>query len=265
MNCKNTVIFIIGLSLHVLACIPQTDFAKSVKKRSVDTNTDGGVTYGVVDTSGERVQVMEGGAGTAISGSEVSFPPGSLSISTEISIQEGTDLYADGSAEELGLGADDISSAGTPLFVDSKASVDPVQPFGITIPVSGSGNLALVAAERKLGILYKIIKYSEGGKYYLGIIPPDQVTKDNGKLNFATSFFGSFQPIYIFFDLAAPVEAATEKPIVTPIDKAGVAQGEIGALLNKLGSGKTYFYKVQLLDQSGQPIAESQQRSFITK
>jgi hypothetical protein len=179
----------------------------------VQTNDDGTLTASLSADAGET-QAIEAPAGSAVAGTAVNFPPGTLSVSTTVTMEEGTSLAGSDVASDLGLGGVETSSASTAVVISSSANIDATQPFTVNLALDNSAGLNLTQAQTQLVVFYKIKKVEAGDATFVGIIPNNELTVANGKIAFKTRFFGSYQAVYI----PAEVTTVAEKPATKPIE-----------------------------------------------
>ena len=108
------------------------------------------------NTSSEPQLVSAPKAG-ALAGSSATFPPGALSISTSITIEQSASLESLGVARDLGLSNSNNKILGEGAGVIIRPSIDTsaAKPFTLAIPVPGAG-LQLNGDDQNLVVLYKI-------------------------------------------------------------------------------------------------------------
>jgi hypothetical protein len=201
--------------------------------------------------------------GGELSGSYAEFPPGALAVTTDVSIQEGADLNDANLLEELGLDGSAVTTGGKALVVSPSVEADAQKPF--TLAVTLNSQSTLTTQTGSLAILYKSYRYSEGGKLYVGIIPPSEVTSNGGAAVFKTSYWGSYQPIYTTLDVSKVEPKVTESQIVAKNDVGTLSDDELGYAGVILNSGQKYYWSVDALDKDGKVVITSEQREFKTK
>lgn len=207
------------LALYGAACTPEIESRTRSRPTTTDaaavdtvsgTTVDGVVT-GTLSASATNAQLLEG-----VAGSTVVFPPGSLSIDTTLTVEEGEALAA--SASELGLDSSGITAASPSVIVASSQSVDPLTPFTISLPLSGAA-LALLQDDpyAKLVILHKRTEYS-ANQVVVGIMLRDAISIADGTVSFKTNHFGIFQAAYTSTVISEDKSAVTTNPILNKKD-----------------------------------------------
>ncbi|MBI2601716.1 MAG: hypothetical protein HYW48_01555 [Deltaproteobacteria bacterium] len=171
-------------------------------------------------TETQEVEITK--AGSALKGTSLSIAPGSLSISSEITIEEGGDI-ADSTALsdlQLGSGAETVAKVGPSVVLSSSAKIDATLPFTLAIPVTSTG-LALAdtfAATCSLGkylvVFFRVTKVAEGDGLFIGVIPKTELTEIDGKVSFKTQFFGAYQAACISVEVTEKKDVTTAVPIV---------------------------------------------------
>jgi hypothetical protein len=151
-------------------------------------------------------------------GSEIAFPPGTLAVDTSITVESGVpfDGGAVKSVLELEEGQE-IEPVGGTLVLSSSEPVDAVGTIQVAMPLNQSVALLLTAPveKEKIIVIYKVQKYAEN-TFAIGIIPSSELTFQDDKVIFGTSYFGSFQLAISSVEITdRPPEAKTEAPILT--------------------------------------------------
>jgi hypothetical protein len=177
--------------------------------QSVTTSVDvaGGET-GRIRAGANITQTIAVSDQSSVAGTVVSFPPGTLAIDTDVTIEEGVTVATEGLAAELGIGGN-IDSTGTAVSVQPTIATDPLQPYTVSIPLPLS--LALTVDDlATLVVVYKVKKVSEN-KIVAGIVPREELELDGGTIKFSAEYFGVFQPIFTksVVKNVSPVEVAT--------------------------------------------------------
>ncbi|MCX6129116.1 MAG: hypothetical protein NTX25_08655, partial [Proteobacteria bacterium] len=175
------------------------DFSKAVDVSSLGSKQistiagTAGVETAALSAGSAFTQELEASNASTISGTVLQFPPGSLSINTDISLEEGSAVATSSTASALNLGSS-ISNAGAAVVINSSAAVDPVQPFVLKINL-GSGNLNLADATENLIVIYKVQIFAEN-RFVLGVLPRSALTIEGQKVSFSAQYFGVFQTAY---------------------------------------------------------------------
>ena len=175
-----------------------------------------GIVTASVRMDSTMTQVVEASKSSAISGTALAIPPGSLTLDTEITIEEGVTIASTVVANELKLDQA-IEPASPAVVVESTTMADAATPFRLAIPLSGSSGLLLSNIDRsKLIIVYKVIQYGNGGTIALGVIPTKELTVENGNLvSFETRYFGSYQVATSETVIEERIETKSETQILT--------------------------------------------------
>lgn len=195
--------------IGVTACSSNVPDAENKKKSSnvATTDTDGVVTA-EVDADAKTEQTVVSSPNSKIAETAVSFPPGTLAVSTTIALGEATES-SNSMVTELGLASAIVKSA-TPVFVGSATGDAPITAgaIGLSLPLPLSDlGLGLTTAGGKLVFLYAY--YSSAG-WKTGVKPLTAADLVGTFLHADVLGFGYFQIAY----MATAVEA---KEIVTLI------------------------------------------------
>jgi hypothetical protein len=161
------------------------------------TEADGVVTA-TISSASSSDQILVASAASKAADAQVTFPPGSLAIDTEISIGEATDQSA---AILNELGSNSLVQAGSPVYIGPTAAGSTVEvgqalTIQLPIPLENLGASGLVTSTSKLVLIYTI--YNSGWKS--GLIP---LTKENlvgAFLKISLSGLGYFQVAYLASD-----------------------------------------------------------------
>jgi hypothetical protein len=179
-----------------MACESEIEDVKSQRPTSnvAFTEADGVVTA-TISSASSSDQILVASAASKAADAQVTFPPGSLAIDTEISIGEATDQSAAILSE---LGASSLVQAGSPVYIGpttagATVAVGEALTIQLPIPLESMGASGLVTATSKLVLIYTI--YNNGWKS--GLIP---LTKENlvgAFLKVSLSGLGYFQVAYL--------------------------------------------------------------------
>lgn len=134
-------------------------------------------------------------ASGSLQGTELAFPPGSLSIDVNITVTEGQSLAATGVISEVGMkNAGRVTARSASVAVISDTTVNTSKPFSLSIPIADAGTqLALSDDPYKfLVVIYKVSDASRDGNR-IGFIPRSEFTVSDGKAIVTTTRFGLFQ------------------------------------------------------------------------
>lgn len=173
---------------------------------SVKVLEENGATKAAIDAFSKATQLVEAAPDSAVAGTSVAFPPGTLSVSTEVSLAVGESLATNDLASQLDLGTT-VSHAGQPIAILSSVAMDAQTPFTISLAVPDNTGLHLADDPyANIAVFYKVSKAAEGGAGYVGVFTRAQITVSNGKAAFETTHFGTYQVVFT----AAPILVAKE-------------------------------------------------------
>lgn len=172
-----------------------------------------------------------------LSGSSISLPPGSLSISTSIVVEESIPLSETSIAGSLGLRSDlEITPVGAGLIIRPTSEVNLTKPLQISMPLSIGGGLRemidrtlALGATKNYAVFYK---YFFEGQLRAGVIPASQLTfNDNNQLTWE-GYFGAYWLCETNFAIEAKTEVETTEPLVNyshvaVIESAGFVPEEL--------------------------------------
>jgi hypothetical protein len=189
-------------------------------------------------------------------------------VETEVTVQEGQSLVATEISEALGVESTALTQAGPAVVIQSAAAVDAVEPFSFAISLSDGASLNDAGS---YAVLYKVIRYDQGGQFFVGIIPTNQVKVVDNTLVFDTRYFGSYQAIRVPEEVQAKIEdKVTEKPIVVAQPAAPnlldiLAPGQRGVEIPELKAGTTYYWRVEYVGPEGTVLGRSVIGEFKTR
>ncbi len=225
MGSKVLRLSVVGVAVITLAgCLSGPGFFKqkgqasltnkgSQEAATVTSDVDGVLTASLDGSSG-ATQVVQASASSNIAGSSIAFPPGSLAISTSVTVEEGAPLANSGLETELGVSADaGLAAASATVVISTGVLMDAAQPFTVAIAISDGSGLNLEGGKYYI-VLYKVNK-TTSADLIGGIIPTSQITIANGKAEFKTKYFGAYQLATVNQPIEEPKEVATTSPIVT--------------------------------------------------
>jgi len=146
----------------------------------------------VVSASSTNAQTLS--TSMAQGSASVSFPPGSLAIDSEVTIEQGVLVANAVTAAQLGLGSTSSLQVGVPVAITSSTSQDAVTPFTVSLSLPSGSSLALADQYLNLLIVYKATLRGES-KTVVGTIPRNKLTIVDGKVQFSASYFGNYQTV----------------------------------------------------------------------
>jgi hypothetical protein len=156
-------------------------------------------------------QTMSVSDGSPVAGTSVSFPPGSLAVDSEMTIEEGVTLATEGLAAELGIG-ENIDHTVTAVSVQPTKASDPAAPYTVTLGLSPSAGLLDSEDKSKLIVLYKVRSVAEK-RILAGIIPRKLLEVDGNLVKFTARHFGVFQLVYTKTIVAQAIEIEVQHAI----------------------------------------------------
>lgn len=170
-------------------------------------------------------QTMTASDNSGIAGASLEAPPGSLSIDTDITIEEGVSIADSEFLSSLGLDAS-VNGSANSVVVASSAAIDALQPLTLAISIPESANLVEDPELRNLIVFYRIAKQDAGGGFFEGIIPRNELSLVDGKVKFEIRYFGVYQAVYLDKEINVAKEAPSTKGIETKREKEEAA-GEV--------------------------------------
>ncbi|RYZ91179.1 MAG: DUF1566 domain-containing protein [Proteobacteria bacterium] len=220
MNRSITAFVLLSFSLSSCFKAATQSFAttsklmKTYKTFSVTTApTDGGGVSAVFTANSSGNQLMQAADDSTIKDSSVSFPPGTLAISTTIRMEEGASFASAAMVSEMGLDTK-VTQSGTAVAVVPNTPMDAKAPFVVKIPLPVSTGLMLDDPWSKLVVMYRVNKVGEG-KIVNGILPRSDIVIENGVVSFQSLYFGSFQTAVTSVTVMDKVQAETKAEIIT--------------------------------------------------
>jgi hypothetical protein len=183
-----------------------------------ETNATGATTANV-DANSASTQLVTASNNSSVKGSSVSFPPGSLAISTSITLEEGASVATPAFAAELNLGTD-LTKSGTAVTLNAGTATDAKLPFKLSIPLPVS--LALAEDWANLVVLYKVTVVA-GATNVIGVIPRSEIEIVDGTAQISTQYFGSFQAAITKDVVTEKKEIATKSMILTKQESQSLA------------------------------------------
>lgn len=199
----------------------KTDKIAAAASTVVDATTlsnEGGVLVASLKAGSTSTQLMKASDGSAIAGATVSFPPGSLAIDTNITMEEGSSLVLEQDAASLGIGSgSNVLNTAAAVVISSSAKVTLSQPMTVQLPLPVGAGLSLTGNElERLVVIFKGQKSdADGGGIIFGIIPRTEIAIENGVAVIKTQLFGSYQTIITKELIAERKELASTTAITT--------------------------------------------------
>ena len=166
-----------------------------------------GLATGSLHSSELGEQIISASEDSQIVGSTAVFPPGSLAVSTEVTIGEGLDLGSNETLQALDLGGKAVSE-GRPVAIGAADDQDTKSPFVLAIPLpSSDSGFGLQDLHGNIVVLYSVAKVGQNSQYR-GIIGRDQLTVTGSLVQFTTYHFGTFQAVILDRPLIGKKEVA---------------------------------------------------------
>ena len=181
----------------------------------------------IVEETGEKTQLrfdpnqtesqsFKGSSQSSIKEAAVVIPPGSLSVETVVTMEEGAPLGTDTFFTELEADSNiAVVDSAPAVVVSSSELVDPTGTLQISVPITSQTQLT---ADDFLqwAILYKV-KVAAAEEYLVGYLPRSEfsVDQDLGTASFETKYFGSFQAVKLNITVTEKAEAKSSSPIKT--------------------------------------------------
>lgn len=183
---------------------------KKIKTKS-DDKAGSGVIVAKLDAQSKETQVIEVPSDTAVGGTSIEFPPGSLAIDTTLNIEEAVPINSKSMAAQLELGSP-VVSAGTAVSIQPSTATDALEPFTIalSLPQAAALHMAMNDPYANLLIIYKVMK-AETNVVVAGVLPRSDLEVDGGKVRFKISHFGAYQAV-----LTSTLATTTAKEVVLP-------------------------------------------------
>ncbi len=206
----STSCFKVGVSNIGSTLVPGNTF-KTTQVKAAAT-VDGGVSAAIDISSGSN-QMLKAEEGSAIQGTAASFPPGSLSINTSISIEESASIATSTLTSELNLQTD-ITQSGTAVSIQSASPMDARQPFSLSIPLPALSALASGDLWANLIVIYRVSVQADK-KVISGVIPRSEIIIKDGIAQINSLYFGSFQTAVTSVPVTDRVQADSNAIILT--------------------------------------------------
>jgi hypothetical protein len=180
--------------------------SSTISKGGTSGTSSSGVQRTVTEDGTVR---LETSSSSAVSGTKVSFPPGSIAVDTTVDVTESVPVATAATAAELGI--ENISTASKAVVVSSDQKVDPAQPFSVSLELPSSN---LQGSSSNLVVIYRVYSHSSS-QSLAGVIPPSGYVLSGGNVRFFSRYFGSFQAAYTSSQVSAPVEVPTSTSVMS--------------------------------------------------
>lgn len=184
------------------------------------TGSDPNTVSATLDPNSKVTQTLTVPSSSELSGTSVSFPPGSLGISLDITITTGLAIATSTSKDTLGFDEDvSISVASAPVAILASKSTDLAKPFSLSLSIMNGSSLALSAGQF-YAVFYMVEKASEGANF-VGVIPTNKIRVEGGFAVFEASHFGTYQLAVMSAPVADVVESETKDDILVASEVKG--------------------------------------------
>jgi hypothetical protein len=148
-------------------------------------------------------------------GSDVSFPPGSLAVDTNVRLEDGVTLATPATMAVLGVAADNhvAPASGSVAVLADGTTAESAAPFSLNLQLSEVATaLALDDGLANLIVIYHAVV---NGMPVFGTIPRAELTVENGKVTISTTRFGVYQAALVDVPSAVPSTPVPAGPVAT--------------------------------------------------
>lgn len=230
-----TKIFALSTAVFVCACMRGPGFMKQtgavdvrqagwtgvvppepeIPIQVLETKIEGEAATGQVSADSTAIQLLPAAQNSIIAGATAEFPPGTIALATEITIQPGASIANSSVVSDLKL-SNLIAASAPPVTVSAALMQDTVQPFTVALPLPDEAALRLLADNsfEKLVVLYRVQSVADNMEKAGFVTRANLVIKDN-MVRFQTRHFGTFQAIYTVEVLSEPAKELVG-PAITP-------------------------------------------------
>jgi hypothetical protein len=207
-------------ALLISGCDSKIEDLESIRPTSnIPVTESNGVVTGTVSSTATTDQRIVASASSKVADASVTFPPGALAVSTEISVGVATDKSAGILAE---LGVTDALQSMDPLYVGPGTGTPPAVAAPLTIqlplPLEDLEAGLHVHGDSKLALLYLV--YNNGWK--AGLIPLNHDNLIGAFMKQSMPGLGYFQIVYMN-SAKGELDASSQ---ITPELKGGDAQDD---------------------------------------
>jgi uncharacterized delta-60 repeat protein len=146
-----------------------------------------------------------------LAGTAVTFPPGSLSISTAITVEQAATIDST-MLQNIGLTDTGVAEAGAGVIIRPAENTEAVNPFTIQLPIPKTTSLRLADNTSNMVVLFHVWKNSESSLVG-GVLPLSELTMVGGFITFDTKYFGAYQVTILTKKIEEKKEVVTTEPI----------------------------------------------------
>jgi len=182
----------------------------------ISSSVEDGATTGSFDSASNLAQSMTADAGSTIAGASIEILPGSLAISTDMTLEEGSDLSAS-IFNAMSLD-NSIANSGVAVAISNSNNSDMLVPMTLNIPLPQGSQLT--AGNNKLVVLFQRYNATKGEMSY-GIIPNKDLLVKDGVIRMFTKYFGIYQSAYVENPIEEMTEVPTNEKLVTKREQNG--------------------------------------------
>lgn len=175
-----------------------------------------GVVVATIDPNATTAQTVKSSDSSPIKGASATFPPGSMTVATDITLEAGFPVANAAAASDLGLAGATLAEASATVVIDSSAGGEAAAPFTLAIQLSSGASL--LGENDNLVVIYKVKKAD--GTLALGVIPTGSLTTEGTTVKFSAKAFGAYQAARSSVAVAAAKEVTTTTAVTTLADLA---------------------------------------------
>jgi len=192
-----------------------------------------------------RGQIVNGPAGTALSDASITFPPGSLAIDIDVSMEAGQDLSGDQELLDRGLDGSVVSQSAS-VNVTSTPPTALLSPFVLALPHPGKSEL-LMQGTGTIIVLYDVTRVSDGVRVRSYFKREDLKVNDKD-IRISSRHFGAYQAVY--FEPAKAKPAVIARPVLFQPGMTILSFGGSRARVNYFSGWGTFLapFKVEAGD-----------------
>ena len=176
------------------------------------TTIQGESASGLVSADSPAIQLLQAAENSSIAGTTAEFPPGTLAIATEITIEPGASIAHSTAATNLNLSSE-VAATAPAVQVTAATAQDTAQAFTVSLLLPDETALRLQdnrGGYERLVVLYRVQSVTDNTEKTGYVGRASLEIKDN-LVRFKTRHFGTFQAILTRTVLPEPTKA-----LITP-------------------------------------------------
>jgi len=232
-----------------------------VKQVSITVDQNAGTTSATISGNAAATQLVQVPETSPIAGTSLTIQPGTLGVTTDVTIELAAPLVNPGNTAALGMdGGSTI--VGKAVSIQPTQPVDALRPFTVALAVPSGSGLNVADLSTNLYVMYKV-RNVQKGTVTLGLIPRSALTVSGGILSFSISFFGAYQAAVSLKPITEAVQVAVASaPILTQHASAALPPLAVTARSPfMVGAGSTVtitgknFRPTMTLAIGGRPVA----------